>query len=427
MIIPEIKAAMNALLEQINAVADKEKAGEKLSADDIANFESLTTEHSELQAKLSRLEKAQNLAVQTATKIDDTGLTNAPALNLRKPPEDYPGSKMARIALALMAADCNVSEASKFAQKELLDKDVAMSLSTASDSGGSLVPEAYSRDFIELLRPQLVVSQMGARVVMLPKGKLTLSRQSGGATSSFRGEGQKVNASNVKTEPVKLNAKSQMTIVPITKEFKGRADIDAEKFVLDDMLAAHAQCQDLAFLRGDGTNDMPKGLLTIATEAGRLVPYVGDVELSIIDAYLDSLILAHKNSNSKMLSCGWIVSPRTWMKLYGLRNAQGIKVYPEMESGTLKRYPIRDTTNVPSNLGVGGDLSEIYFNAFNDVVIGYDPMFDINTSEDATYYDSDGNIQSAYANGEIVIRLMGASDIITRHPEGVVQGTEIPF
>lgn len=428
MTIVQIKAAMNEKTAAIKALAAKEETEGSLCAEDIEQFKQLQADHANLAEKLNRAETAQNLAVQQSTAVGGDGISaNAPSISVKSAPEDYKGAKVARIALALMATNNKLDEAIKFANTEIRDKDVSMALNTAADSGGSLVPEAYSRDFIELLRPQLVVAKMGARVTSLPRGKLTFSRQSGGATSKFRGEGQPVNASNPKTEPVKMNAKSQMTIVPITKEFKGRAGIDAEQFVLDDMLAAHAECQDKAFLRGDGTDDMPKGLLTLATESGRVTPFAGNIELAVIDAFLDGLILAHKNSNSKMRKCGWILSPRTWMKLYGLRDANGNKVYPEMEKGQLKRYPVADTTNVPSNLGVGGDFSEIYFTSFDDVVIGYDPAFEISTSEDASYYDADGNLQSAYANNEIVIKLVGASDIICRHPEGIAMGSEVPF
>ena len=428
MTIVQIKAAMNEKTAAIKALAAKEETEGSLCAEDIEQFKQLQADHANLAEKLNRAETAQRLAVQESNPVTSTGIPgNTPAIHVKSAPEDYKGAKIARIALALMASDNKLDEAMKFAATDIRDKDVSMALTTAADSGGSLVPEAYSRDFIELLRPQLVVAKMGARVTSLPRGKLTLSRQSGGATSQFRGEGQPVNASSPKTEPVKMSAKSQMTIVPMSKELKGRADFDAEQMVLDDMLAAHADCQDKAFLRGDGTGEMPKGLLTLATDAGRVTPFVGDVELAVIDAFLDGLILAHKNSNSKMRKCGWILSPRTWMKLYGLRDANGNKVYPEMEKGQLKRYPVADTTNVPDNLGVGGDFSEIYFTAFDDVVIGYDPAFSISTSEHASYFDADGNVQHAYANDEIVVKLVGASDIICRHPEGIAMGSNVPF
>lgn len=424
----DLKAAHNTKVERVKQLASKLETDGQLNADDEKEFAQLQTEITELKGKISNLEYAQGLAIAEATDVTAPTGQGVPAIHTKREPKQYPGAKMARVGLSLLTANGDRKEAAHFASTELNDKEVSMAFDSAADSGGALIPEAYSREFIDLLRPKLTIANAGARVITMPKGKMTLTRQSGGATSSFRAENQPVNATSPQTEPVKLNAKSQMTIVPLSNELKGRSDHDAELMVLEDMLNAHAECQDMAFLRGDGSGNMPKGLATLAADHGRVVPYAAaDVDPATVDRYLDSLILKHKNSKSKMRKCGWIMCPRTWMWLYGLRDANGNKYYPEMEKGMLKRYPVQDTTQVPDNLGVSSDLSEIYFNDFDDVVIGYDPVFDLSVSTEATYYDANGNLQSAFANNQTVVRLVGASDINCRHPEGIVQGTAVKF
>lgn len=59
------------------------------------------------------------------------------------------------------------------------------------------------------------------------------------------------------------------------------------------------------------------------------------------------------DGNSNMISSGWGMSNRTYMKLFGLRDGNGNKVYPEMAQGLLKGYPVQRTSAIPANLGTG--------------------------------------------------------------------------
>lgn len=79
----------------------------------------------------------------------------------------------------------------------------------------------------------------------------------------------------------------------------------------------------------------------MATAGSRTHAWVADdeVNLQTIDTYLDALILMAMDGNSNMLKCGWGMSNRTYMKLFGLRDGNGNKVYPEMAAGMLKGYP----------------------------------------------------------------------------------------
>lgn len=119
------------------------------------------------------------------------------------------------------------------------------------------------------------------------------------------------------------------------------------------------------------------------------------------------------------------MSNRSYMKLYGLRDGNGNKVYPEMANGMLKGYPIERTSAIPQNLGAGSNESEIYFADFNDVVIGEDGIMKIDFSKEATYPDAEGNMISAFTNNQSVIRVVTEHDIGFRHVEGLVLGTGI--
>jgi HK97 family phage major capsid protein len=217
-----------------------------------------------------------------------------------------------------------------------------------------------------------------------------------------------------------------IALVPISNQLIGRSGFNTEQLILGDILSAIATREDKAFLRDDGTGDTPKGMKFAATAANRLVPWTGaTVNLTTIDAYLDSLMLKHMDSNSNMLLCGWGFSNRSYMTLFGLRDGNGNKVYPEMALGMLKGYPIQRTSAIPANLGEDGNESEIYFCDFNDVLIGEDGMMKVDFSTEATYKEADGQLVSAFARNQSLIRVVTEHDIGFRHPEGLVLGTGI--
>ena len=250
---------------------------------------------------------------------------------------------------------------------------------------------------------------------------------SGGATASYVGEGSDAKATESKFDDVKLAAKTMIALVPMSNQLIGRAGFNVEQMVLADVLSAIAVREDKAFLRDDGSNNTPKGFKATALDNSRNVDWSGAVNLNEVDKYLDSLILKLMESNSLMIACGWAMSPRTWMYLYGLRDGNGNKVYPEMAKGMLKGYPIEHTNAIPSNLGAGSNETEIYFADFNDVVIGEDGNMTIDYSREATYIDANGNQVSAFARNQSLIRVVTEHDIGFRHPEGLSFGSKVTF
>jgi HK97 family phage major capsid protein len=133
------------------------------------------------------------------------------------------------------------------------------------------------------------------------------------------------------------------------------------------------------------------------------------------------------NSDSMLANPGWGLSPRTFMKLFGMRDGNGNKVYPELKDNLLKGYPIQHTNTIPSNLGSGSNESEIYFADWNDVVIGEDGDMSVDYSKEATYKDGAGNLVSAFARNQSLIRVVLEHDIGFRHPEGLVMGSAISW
>ncbi len=424
--IEEMRREQALIAEQVKELAGKEEKGEKLSADDVEKFNELNVEFKSLGDQITRAQTAESMAITAAKPVDNIS-TGTPAVHVKKAPVDYPGAKVARFAMAIAAGDNNMESAAHFAEAEIGDKEVAMAISTASNSGGALVPENLAADIIELLRPKTVVRALGATVVPLANGNLTMPRLTGGASSGYKGENASHNAENATLDEVKLSAKTQMAIVPMSNELIGTAGQRVESIFLNDMISAVANRQDKAFLRDDGTNNTPTGFKKTATDAGKTVAWSGTADLATIDAYLDSLILGLMESDSNMFVAGWAMSPRSFMKLQGLKDGNGNKAYPEMAQGMLKGWPIKHTTNIPVNLGAGTDETEIYFADWSDVIIGETDQFTIDFSRDATYNNSSGTLVSAFSSNQSVLRVVTGNDIGFRHLEGLQMGTGITW
>ncbi len=411
--------------DQIQVLAQAEANGE-LNAEQVSEFEQLSAKFDQLTAQITRMEKAEQMAAAAAQPVSAHTGGQTPAIHVKKEAEQYKGSTFARTAMSIAAAKGNLADAAKFAKDEIGDSGVAMAIETSGGSAGSLIPQNTYNEVIELLRPKTIVRALGAQSVPLSNGNLSIPRMSGGATAGYVGEGNDTLATGGSTDDIQLSAKTMVTLVPISNQLIGRAGFQVEQIFLQDMIAAMAVREDKAFLRDDGTGNTPTGFKSIAEGASQTEAWSGTADLATIDAYLDSLILKLMEADSLLVRPGWGLSPRSYMKLFGLRDGNGNKVYPEMAQGMLKGFPVRHTTTVPVNLGAGSD-SEIYFADWNDVVIGEDGVMSVDFSSEAAYKDATDTMVSAFSRNQSLIRVVNEHDVGFRHPEGLVLGTGVTW
>ena len=423
--IEELRRKRAEVNQKVQALAAAEQESGELTEEQLTEFDALKAEFDQLSAKMERAEAIERMQAATAQPVSP--VSKAPSVHTKPELKQYPGASAARMVMSIAAGGGNLTDAVKFARNEIGDLDVAMAMETGGGSAGALVPENMHDEIIELLRPRTVVRTLGAQNVPLPNGNLSMPRMTSGASAGYVGEGNDVLASEGTTDDVNLSAKTMITLVPMSNQLIGRAGFRIEQIVLNDMINAMAVREDKAFLRDDGTSNTPTGFKKTATDASRTSAWSGTADLATIDAYLDGLILTLMNSDSMLLRPGWALSPRSYMKLFGLRDGNGNKVYPELAQGQLKGFPVQHTTTIPTNLGAGTNESEIYFADWNDVVIGEQENMSVDFSREATYKDSGGNLVSAFSRNQSVVRVVAEHDIGFRHPEGLVLGTGVTW
>lgn len=429
-IVLKLRSERAQLNTELQALAKKETDGTALSAEELARFTELEGQINNLTSQIARAESAERANAATAVPVNESaqGVTGPPT-HISVVDNQPPGAKMAQMVRLLAAAQGNQALAADLAAKGGFGSDVSMALSTVTaGAGGVLVPTNFSADVIESLRPVSVVRRMGARSIPLNNGNLTMPRITGNTAVTYLGTETDIATTDMTFGDLKLSAKKAAAIVPISNDLLAMSGVNPgiDQLVTSDLTASMGLSEDLNFLRANGTGALPKGLRYWAL-AGNIVPAPADPDLQQVDTYLSGLMLRLENANVSMGACGWVMAPRTIRWLGSLRDGNGNKAYPEIEKGQLKGYPFALTTQIPINLGVGANESEIYFVNFADIYIGEDTNLVVSYSAEASYRDGAGNTVSAFQRDQTLVRVIAKHDIGPRHVESIVVGTAVKW
>lgn len=412
-----VLADMDGIIE--GAVDTDAETGETtpraLTAEEEKSFDDLKAKAEGIQASIKREETLIGLKASAASPVvvpGSNGNVTVPA-QARQP--EKPGIMIARLSQAVALGNGDV-RATAAAAEELYGSDMGQIVANMEQStntkGGFLVDTAYSMDFIDILRPRVVIRSMGARTVPMPDGNLTTRKKTAGTSASYIGERLPAPATAATVDQITMAAKRLTAIVPITNQLIRRASMNVQMMIRDDLVEAVSVKEDQQFLRGVGSATAPAGLRNL-TNAANVFAMNGTVNATNIEDDLMKLRLRVINANVPMTQAGYIMSPRVALFLENLRDANGNKIYPEMSEGRLGIYPFAMTTSVPDNLG-GGTESEIYFGDFAQFMIGDTEQIMLAAS-DVAAYDDGGTIRAAFSNDETVVRVIAEHDTQVRY------------
>lgn len=286
---------------------------------------------------------------------------------------------------------------------------------TEVTAGGVTVPRPLAADLIEMLRPRVVMRRAGARVVPMPAGQLRKARQAGSASAGYGGETVAPRASAPSFDAVDQSFKKLRALVPISNSLLSYSSLQMGALVRDDLLKVMGAREDLAFLRGDGTNEAPKGARNWIP-AGHWLGAVAGTDALAIDKALRKLVSLVEDANILMVTPGWIMRPGAKNFLAALKDMHGNALYPSIDArGELMGFPIHTTTQLPNNLGAGANETEVMFADFSYLVIGESGLLRIAQSTEAAYLDANGEMQSAFANDQTLMRAIAEHDFAPEH------------
>lgn len=431
-LVTQLRSERAQLVVAVQALAKIEADGGSLTVEQLTQFTQLEAQVNGLTEKISRAEAAERMAAASAVPVNESaqGITSPP-VHISGPFNEptKPGVAMAQMVRLLVQAGGNQHQAAEMAKAGGYGADVHMALSTVTPGGGGvLVPENFSTSVIESLRPKSVIRRMGAVSLPLNNGNLTMPRIIGNTQVAYLGAEEDIQVTDMQFEDMKLTAKKSAALVPIANDLLAYAGVNPriDGQVSSDLSVSMGLSEDLHFIRSAGGGSLPKGLRYWAP-AGNVLPAPAGATLAIVDLYLGSMMLRLETANVELDGCGWIMAPRTLRWLQSLRDGNGNKAYPEIDLVLLKGYKVALTTQIPTNLGAGGNESEIYFVNFADCYIGEDTTLAIAISTEASYKDAGGNTVSAFQRDQTLIRVISKHDFGPRHVESVAVGTGITW
>lgn len=424
------RAELNTTLQ---ALAKIEADGGNLSAEQLTQFTELEAKITGISDKISRAEIAERAAANAAVPVNESaaGIASPPAGRVEGPyGKPAAGAGMAQMVRLLAQAQGNQLYAAELAKQGGFDQGVQMALSTVTPgAGGVLVPENFSSEVIESLRPKSIVRKMGTRSLPLNNGNLTMPRITGNTLVTYIGTEEDIAVTGMTFGDTRLSGKKAAALVPIANDLIRNAGVNprVDQLVANDVFASMGLSEDLHFIRSDGgAGKLPKGARYWALPGNVLVAPAAPT-LTQIDLFLGGMMLRVESANGDMAGCGWLMAPRTLRWLQSLRDGNGNKAYPEIDAGFLKGYRVGLSTQIPTTLGAGGNESEIYFVDFADMMIGEDMDLVLDFSKEATYKDAGGNVVSAFQRDQTVVRVIAKHDFGPRHVELIVVATKVTW
>lgn len=298
-------------------------------------------------------------------------------------------------------------------------------------SAGFLVNEVFATEIIALLRSEAVVRSLGAQVLPMPGGNLTFNAQDVGAIVHYKSEtGAIVPSQPGFNQDVKLAEKELVGLVPMSYRLLDNADYSVDVIVRDDLAAAMATREDIAFIRGDGTSDTPIGMRNRVFPAHFIAdPYGNNPSLQDIRSVFATMMLQMRRANMPNRRLGWIISPRTEAYLMTISDGLGNPVFErEMVSNrTLRNVPYRVSTQLPEDLGISGLGTEIYLADFSQLLIGESKSMEFDVILDAAYDDGTGTIVSGVSSLQAVVRVVARHDFNVRYRKAMVIQNQVEW
>ena len=342
------------------------------------------------------------------------------------------GIRASRYVLGLLHArfnHCSNEKAAEWMSNRFGDDIVARALvSNITGEGGALIPQDFMADLIELLRASTAVRGANPMEVGMPMGNLTIPRLAGGATAAYQNEIDDIAVSQERFDDVNFVAKKLTALVPVSNDLIRRAPIGVEEVVRDDLVQTIARREDLAFLRGDGTDKGPIGMRHLVLPANLVTvtampatPAPGDGVTAIL-AGASAAILQLQNGMSRMIRPTWIMAPTIARFIATARDqVGGFYFKDEMERGMFEGYPVKLTQQIPTNLVMTTftKASEVYFVDMADFVIADTYNVVVDASDVAAYNDGVSMV-SAFQRDQSLFRVIAEHDCNMRHLQSLV-------
>jgi HK97 family phage major capsid protein len=430
----ELREKHKALIAEADAVVAKAEGENRgMTAEEFGQVEAKLAEAKTVADQLAAIDKQRDLRSQIdkakAYVVPETQrtVTDAPQrptieVGLRQEEKYETGDALGALVSARMRfgawAQRDAQEWARKTYGEGSRQFRAMQQSVFTAGGATIAENFVGQELIELLRAKAAVRLAGARSLPLVNGSATIPKVTGGASANWVGsEGDNITPSELTTGAVKLVEKKLAVLVPISNDLRKNTSLAMERVVRDDMVRAAANTEDIAFLKGDGTQGSPKGIYYWVGAAGR--GNSAGTSLANVRSDIRTALNRLGNANAPEEVRAWFMHSRSKNYMgWDLVDGNSNFAFPELRTGNrLADAPVFKDNNIAINLGAGANASEIYYAEMTECFIGDSGEMELEIFENATYVDAGGNLRSGVSRDESVIRLIRKSDFGMRHVE----------
>ena len=293
----------------------------------------------------------------------------------------------------------------------------------AAATGGNLVAtDLLASSFIELLRNQTQVINLGATMLSGLVGNVDIPRRNASATAYWVGESGAIPESEGTVDKVSLSPKTVGALCTYSRKLMLQSTPDIEALIRQEFVKIIALAIDKVALYGSGTSNQPLGIFN-TSGIGSVVGGTNGGQVTL-DSMLD-LVAAVMNANAVGTNMGYLVNSKTQTSLSKLKSTTGQYLWArggeftsiaERMVDRINGFPVLTTNQLPNTntKGTGTNLSSLVFGDWSSLVIGEWGVLEIVPNP----------YGAGFAAGDVDIRVMQSVDIGVRHPESFAVMTD---
>lgn len=301
----------------------------------------------------------------------------------------------------------------------------------AAGTGGNLVAtNLLASSFIDVLRNNALIMQMGPTVLSGLVGNVAIPRATAATQTYWVTEATAITESEATFDQVTLSAKQIGARSQYSRLALQQTTPDIEQIVRNDLARVMALGIDKAAISGTGSSGQPTGILNTSGIGSVAMGTNGAAftdSASGSTSGLDQLIALEGKldvANALNGNLYYLTNAKVVQALKKLKTAYGEYLWTAMDGvtttgtpGGVNGYQVMRSNQVPSNLskGTGTNLSALLFGDFSQLIIGMWGALEILPNP----------YGSGYNAGSVDIRAMQTCDIAVRHAESFAAITDI--
>lgn len=306
----------------------------------------------------------------------------------------------------------------------------AYAVGSATTGGNLVATNLLSGSFIDVLRNNALIMQMGPTVLGGLVGNVSIPRATAATATYWVSEASALTEAEatfdqVTLSPKQIGARSQYSRLALQQTTP-----DIEMLVRNDLAKVMALGIDLAAVNGSGSSGQPRGILN---QSGIGSVAMGTNGAAFTDSAsgstsgLDQLIALESKldiANALNGNLYYLTNAKVVAALKKLKTAFGEYLWTNTDGqttlgtpGGVNGYPVMRSNQVPASLtkGSGTGLSALLFGDFSQLIVGMWGALEILPNP----------YGSGYTAGSVDIRAMQTCDIAVRHAESFAAITDI--